>query len=68
MCCSIWVAPHGVERLGALPLRVVDDLRAVEAAVDGGRDEAREVTDHLFSCVLPAMDESLLVRVVDGRH
>ncbi len=60
------VAPHGVECLRALPLRVVDDLGAVDAPVEVGRDESGQITDHLFGCLLPVFGESLLIFRVDG--
>jgi len=57
---------RNVERLPALPLRVVHDLRAVEAAVSVGGDEAGQVTHHFIGCPLPELNEALLVLGLDG--
>jgi hypothetical protein len=49
-------------------LGVVDDLGAVEASVDIGGDEAREVTDDLIGGTLPGLDQAVLVSGLDGEH
>src|SRR5208282_2593972 len=62
------VGEHAGERLLAFPLGVVDDLGAVEASVDVGGDEAREVADDLIGGALPGLDQAALVSGLDGEH